>query len=60
VFWGTRSGETHFEPIGSAGDYRAPVTAWFRAWLMGDAAAAETFDSPCTLCADTRWTVHFR
>lgn len=60
VFWATRSGATHFEPIGGAGTYRAPVTAWFRAWLMGDPDAAEMFDEPCTLCADTGWKVHYR
>jgi hypothetical protein len=60
VFWANRSGVTHFEPVGSAGEYRGPVTAWFRAWLMGDVDAAEMFDQPCTLCASTKWTVHFR
>jgi hypothetical protein len=60
VFWATRSGVTHFEPVGSAGDYRGPVTAWFRAWLMGDADAAEVFDDPCTLCRNTSWKIHFR
>jgi hypothetical protein len=60
VFWATRSGVTHFEPVGSAGDFRAPLTAWFRAWLMGDAAAARVFAQPCTLCSNTSWKVHFR
>jgi len=60
VFWATRSGATHFEPVGGAGDFRGPVTAWFRAWLMGDAEAAKTFDDPCTLCSNTSWTTHFR
>jgi hypothetical protein len=60
VFWATRSGVTHFEPVGSAGDFRGPVTAWFRAWLMADAAAARVFANPCTLCSNTGWTVHFR
>jgi hypothetical protein len=59
VFWATRSLATHLEPLGSAGSYRGPVTAWFRAWLMGDAHAAEVFSSPCTLCADTSWTIRF-
>lgn len=59
VFWATRSLATHFEPIGSAGTYRAPLTAWFRAWLLGDATAAQVFASPCTLCADTSWAVRF-
>lgn len=60
VFWANRSFATHLEPLGGAGDYRGPVTAWFRALLMGDAAAGEVFDAPCTLCASTSWTVRFR
>lgn len=60
VFWGNRTAITHFEPIGNAGVYRGPITAWFRAWLLGDADAAKTFASPCTLCADTSWKIHFR
>ncbi|HWU86124.1 MAG TPA: hypothetical protein VN253_02570 [Kofleriaceae bacterium] len=60
VFWATRSLATHFEPVGDAGVFRGPVTAWFRAWLMGDTSAARLFESPCTLCADTKWKVHFR
>jgi len=60
VFWATRSGVTHFEPVGSAGEFRSPLTAWFRAWLMGDVAASKVFDKPCTLCSSTKWTVHFR
>ena len=60
VFWATRSFATHFEPVGSAGDFRGPVTAWFRAWLMGDTSAAEVFGSPCTLCSNTGWKIHFR
>ena len=60
VFWANRSGATHLEPVGGAGEYRGPLTAWFRTWLMGDASAAETFADPCTLCADPKWTTHFR
>lgn len=57
VWWATRSGATHFEPVGSAGDFRGPVTAWFRARLMDDASAAAVFNSPCTLCSAVGWTV---
>ena len=60
VFWANRSLATHFEPVGSAGEFRGPLTAWFRAWLMGDVEAADVFSSPCTLCADTKWQIHFR
>jgi hypothetical protein len=59
VFWANRSFATHLEPLDGAGAYRGPVTAWFRAWLMGDAAAAQVFANPCTLCADTSWTIRF-
>jgi hypothetical protein len=60
VFWATRSLSTHFEPVGDAGSFRGPVTAWFRAWLMGDTEAAKVFASPCTMCSDTKWAIHFR
>lgn len=60
IFWANRTFATHLEPVGSAGDYRGPLTAWFRASLMGDATAGELFDSPCTLCSDTGWRIHFR
>lgn len=60
VFWATRSGVTHFEPIGEAGEFRAPLTAWFRAWLMGDDAATKVFSNPCTLCSKKEWTIHFQ
>jgi hypothetical protein len=60
VFWASKSGATHFEPVGDAGSMRGPITAWFRAWLLGDAAAAKVFSAPCTLCSSTGWNVHFR
>ena len=60
VFWAMKSGATHFEPIGEAGEFRGPLTAWFRAWLQGDAAAARMFSNPCTMCAKPGWTIHFR
>lgn len=60
VVWGTLSGATHFEPAGNAGRYREPLTAWFRARLMGDATAAAVFDGACTLCSASGWTVQRR
>lgn len=60
VVWGTLGGATHFEPAGNAGRFREPLTAWFRARLMGDAAAAAVFDGPCTLCSTAGWTVQRR
>tara|TARA_R110000764_G_scaffold112761_2_gene199617 strand:+ start:28098 stop:28970 length:873 start_codon:yes stop_codon:yes gene_type:complete len=58
VFWGERRGASHFEPVGNAGDFRGPSTAWFRYQLMDDQAAESTFyGSNCGLCSDRNWTV---
>jgi len=57
VVWGTLAGATHFEAGGNAGDFRAPVTAWFRAKLMDDASAARLFPPTCTLCTTAGWSV---
>ncbi|MEH6566357.1 MAG: alpha/beta hydrolase [Halopseudomonas sp.] len=58
VFWGELRGASHFEPVGNAGDFRGPATAWFRYHLMDDAAAEDTFyGSNCELCSDFSWTV---
>ncbi len=58
VFWGTLRGATHFEPVGNAGGYRGPSTAWFRYHLMEDQHAREGFyGSNCTLCTSRSWDV---
>lgn len=58
VFWGELEGASHFVPVGSAGDYRGPATAWFRFHLMGDGNAQSLFyGSNCGLCTDRDWTV---
>ncbi|MCC5812170.1 MAG: hypothetical protein JJU06_17570 [Ectothiorhodospiraceae bacterium] len=58
VFWGTLSGAGHFEPTGSAGDFRGPATAWFRYQLMDDELAMDEFIGPtCGLCQDRSWDV---
>jgi predicted dienelactone hydrolase len=57
VFWATRTGATHFETVGDAGDFRSPLTAWFRAELMDDAQARAVFEAPCTLCSTAGWTI---
>jgi predicted dienelactone hydrolase len=59
VAWGTRIGANHFEAIGNAGNFRGPLTAWFRSELMDDTSAARVFDEPCTLCSDPGWDVLF-
>jgi len=60
VVWGTLAGATHSEPGGNAGNFRGPVTAWFRAKLMDDATAARLFPATCTLCTTPGWTVRTR
>lgn len=58
VFWGNLRGAGHFVPVGDAGDYRGPSTAWYRFHLMGDTNAESTFyGSNCTLCNDRSWDV---
>ena len=59
IAWGTLQGATHFETVGNAGDFRGPLTAWFRWQLMDDGAAQRVFDEPCTLCSDPAWDVLF-
>lgn len=58
VFWGLLETAGHLAALGDAGRFRGPMTAWFRAELMGDSAAAELFHgASCGLCRDGRWTV---
>lgn len=57
IFWGTLRGASHFEPVGSAGGFRAPTTAWFRYKLMGDNTARNQFvGTSCGLCRSLSWT----
>jgi hypothetical protein len=58
IFWGTHTGSTHFEVLGSGGAYAGPMTAWFRWKLMGDPAARDWFEKPaCKLCSASGWMV---
>lgn len=58
VFWGELRGAGHFEPVGNAGGYRGPSTAWLRYHLMEDQNAESTFyGSNCSLCSDRNWDV---
>jgi hypothetical protein len=58
VFWGTLANASHLYATGAIGDFRGPATAWFRAQLMGDAAARALFyGASCGLCSDASWTV---
>jgi len=58
VFWGELQGAGHFEPVGDAGDFRGPSTAWYRYHLMGDQNAVSVFvGSNCELCTSRDWEV---
>jgi hypothetical protein len=52
-------GASHFVPVGNAGAFRGPATAWFRWHLMGDTTARNVFvgASP-TLDTDPAWTAY--
>lgn len=54
VVWGTRTGVNHFEAVGDAGDFRGPVTAFFRNRLMGDTTTGSAFPP------GAGWTVRTR
>lgn len=57
IFWGTLRGASHFEPVGSAGGFRGPTTAWFRYKLMNDNTAKNQFvGTRCGLCSSLSWT----
>ena len=57
VIWGKVRGATHFQPVGDAGEFRGPSTAWFRYQLMGDTKARNEFvGTRCGLCTSLRWT----
>jgi hypothetical protein len=58
VFWATRSGASHFEPVGDGGDFRGISTAWFLYQLTGDDNAAELFEgNNCGFCNASGWDV---
>lgn len=50
------AGASHFVPIGNAGGFRGPSTAWARWLLMDDQNAESTFiGSGCGLCTSSSW-----
>jgi len=58
VFWATLEGAHHFVPLGGAGAYRGPMTAWFAWQLKDDAQAGSLFQpSACLLCEHPQWQV---
>jgi hypothetical protein len=51
TFYGTLTGGSHLNPLGDAGDERAPMIAWLRLWVYGDEGAKKYFyGDDCTLC----------
>jgi Chlorophyllase enzyme len=52
-------GASHFVPVGNAGGFRGPSTAWFRWQLMGDTTARGLFvGSAPGLDTDPAWTAY--
>ena len=55
--YGELAGANHFTATGNMGGFRAPITAWFRAHLMGDEKARAAFAGPqCGYCGSTIWS----
>jgi hypothetical protein len=47
-------GASHFVPLGNAGGFRGPLTAWMRWQLMGDTTARGLFVGPSPGLAGNR------
>lgn len=53
------AGATHFVPIGNAGGFRGPATAWARWQLAGDANGRGLFvGAGCGLCSSPEWSAY--
>jgi hypothetical protein len=53
------AGASHFVPVGNAGGFRGPLTAWFRWQLMGDANGRGLFTGTNPgLGSDGAWTAY--
>jgi Chlorophyllase enzyme len=51
------AGASHFVPLGNAGGFRGPSTAWFRWQLMGDATARGQFvGANPAMASNPQWT----
>jgi hypothetical protein len=51
------AGASHFVPVGNAGGFRGPATAWFRWQLMGDTTACGVFiGANPALASDPAWS----
>ncbi len=56
TFYTSLTGAGHLQPLGDAGDERAPTIAWLRMWVYGDEGAREFFyGDDCVLCSSP-WT----
>lgn len=50
------AGATHTAPIVNGNEYRAPITAWLRWQLMGNANARDQYVGPCAYCSSSLWS----
>lgn len=50
------AGGTHTDPIVNGNEYRAPITAWLRWQLMGDANGRDQYVGPCAYCSSSLWS----
>jgi hypothetical protein len=56
TFYTSLTGAGHLQPLGDAGDERAPTIAWLRMWVYGDEGARSFFyGDDCELCSSP-WT----
>jgi pimeloyl-ACP methyl ester carboxylesterase len=57
AIYGELAGAGHFTPMGDAGGFRGPMTAWLRFHLMGDETARGEFFGPaCSVCTSNAWS----
>ncbi|SDH87807.1 Chlorophyllase enzyme [Actinokineospora alba] len=55
--YGELAGAGHFTAARDGGGFRGPITAWFRAQLLGDDRARAEFSGPsCGYCASRIWS----
>ena len=53
------AGATHFVPVGNAGGFRGPATAWARWHLAGDGNGRGLFvGAGCGLCSSPEWSAY--
>lgn len=57
TFYGTLTGGSRLNPLGDAGDERAPMIAWLRLWVYGDDAAKKYFYGDDCICCKAPWVM---